>query len=303
MKKISIILTVLVLTLMVGQAQTNVYHPFPDSSAVWIGTSWSGWGTDKLNYDDYNLYISGDTTIGLFSYHKLYRNGVTHCWPCPPLYNYYYKQYAGAFRQDIPNKKVYLYQYGNDTLAYDFNLNVGDTLATTCLTYWQPNHFVQSIDSVLVGGQYRKRFWIDGCTYALTEGVGSMFGAFGYIACPFESGADLWCMRINNQIAWTYSTGSSCTLTSINKNSIVENKISISQNPFSTETSLTTTYNLINSTLSIYNSSGQLVKQIKNIFGQTITLHRDNLVSGIYFLRLTQDNKIFAIEKLVITDY
>jgi hypothetical protein len=243
MKKISIILTILVLTLVVGQAQTNVYHPFPDSTAVWIGTNWSGGGTGMLNYDDYNLYISGDTTIGSFIYHKLYRNGATSCWPCPPSYNYYYGQYAGAFRQDIPNKKVYLYQYGNDTLAYDFNLNVGDTLATTCLTYFHPNHYVQSIDSVFVGSQYRKRFWIDGCTYALIEGVGSMFGAFDYIVCPFEGGADLWCMRIDNQIAWTYSTGSNCGLTSINKNSIAENKISISQNPFSTETTLTSNSN------------------------------------------------------------
>src|SRR4051812_48438891 len=109
MKKISIILTILVLTLMVGQAQTNVYHPFPDSSAVWIGTNWSGGGTGMLSYDDYNLYISGDTTIGSFVYHKLYRNGATYCWPCPPSYTYYYQQYAGAFRQDIPNKKIYLY--------------------------------------------------------------------------------------------------------------------------------------------------------------------------------------------------
>jgi len=52
----------------------------------------------------------------------------------------------------------------------------------------------------------------------------------------------------------------------------------------------------------VYNSYGQTVKQIKNISGQTFTLHRDNLQSGLYFLQLTQVNKIIATEKLVITD-
>lgn len=73
-------------------------------------------------------------------------------------------------------------------------------------------------------------------------------------------------------------------------------------NPFSLETTLKTNDNLINATLTVYNSLGQQVKQIRNISGQTITLHRDNLPSGLYLLRLTQDNKTFATDKIVITE-
>ncbi|MCD4747660.1 MAG: hypothetical protein K8R58_15300, partial [Bacteroidales bacterium] len=141
-----------------AEAQTNVYHPFPDSNVVWVGTSWYNYPPTDVIYNDYNLYISGDTIIGSNIYHKLYQNG--YIWAtCPPPGYYYFGQYFGAFRQDSANKKVYFFENGNDTLAYDFNLNIGDTLPVTCLNVLN-NNYVQSIDSVLVGSQYHKRFWI-----------------------------------------------------------------------------------------------------------------------------------------------
>ncbi|MBI3502444.1 MAG: T9SS type A sorting domain-containing protein [Bacteroidetes bacterium] len=50
------------------------------------------------------------------------------------------------------------------------------------------------------------------------------------------------------------------------------------------------------------NCFGQTVKQIKNISGQTVVFSRDNLASGLYFVRLTQDSKIIAVDKFVIAD-
>ncbi|MBI3502046.1 MAG: T9SS type A sorting domain-containing protein, partial [Bacteroidetes bacterium] len=47
---------------------------------------------------------------------------------------------------------------------------------------------------------------------------------------------------------------------------------------------------------------GQTVKQIKNINGRTVVFSRDNLASGLYFVRLTEENKTIAVDKLVITD-
>jgi hypothetical protein len=73
-------------------------------------------------------------------------------------------------------------------------------------------------------------------------------------------------------------------------------------NPFSAETTFRTTENLKNATLTVYDSYGHIVKQIKNISGQTITLHRDNVPSGVYFSRLVQNNTLIATRKLVITD-
>ena len=82
-----------------------------------------------------------------------------------------------------------------------------------------------------------------------------------------------------------------------------ETGFTISPNPFSSSTTLQTDNLFKNATLTIYNSFGQQVKQLKNIYGQEIKLQRDDLPNGLYFLRLTQDDKTFATEKLIITDY
>jgi hypothetical protein len=72
--------------------------------------------------------------------------------------------------------------------------------------------------------------------------------------------------------------------------------------PFSSQTTLQTDMNIRDATLTVYNSFGQIVKEIKKISGQTITLFRDNLPKGLYFIRLKDENKIIAVAKLVIVD-
>jgi hypothetical protein len=73
-------------------------------------------------------------------------------------------------------------------------------------------------------------------------------------------------------------------------------------NPFSSSTILHADNIFKNLTLTIHNSIGQQVKQLNNVSGQTVTLYRENLPSGLYILRLTQDNKLIYINKLIIID-
>ena len=85
-------------------------------------------------------------------------------------------------------------------------------------------------------------------------------------------------------------------------NEIRSNKVSVSPNPFSIETIIKTNHELINASLTVYNINGKQVRQINNISGQAITLLRDNLPCGLYFVQLKQDYKIIATEKLAIKD-
>jgi hypothetical protein len=73
-------------------------------------------------------------------------------------------------------------------------------------------------------------------------------------------------------------------------------------NPFISQTVLQTDQPFHNATLTVNNCFGQTVKQIKHISGQMVTLHRDQLPCGLYFIWLTQGNKLIASDKLVITD-
>ena len=102
---------------------------------------------------------------------------------------------------------------------------------------------------------------------------------------------------------YTYLKSVSCsTIAGINSMQNSKTVINAYPNPFSTQTTLKTDQTLKNATLTVYNSFGQQVKEIKNISGQTVVLNRDNLASGLYFIRLTEDNKNFYIGKLVITN-
>ncbi|MGV9003723.1 poly(ethylene terephthalate) hydrolase family protein [Flavobacterium sp.] len=78
--------------------------------------------------------------------------------------------------------------------------------------------------------------------------------------------------------------------------------LSISPNPFSAWTTMQTNQALTNATLTLYNIYGQIVMERKNINGNTITLSRDNISSGIYYLRITEGIKIKAVNKVVITN-
>ena len=90
-------------------------------------------------------------------------------------------------------------------------------------------------------------------------------------------------------------------VTSMNNPIESQNKsFKIFPNPFSSQTIMQTDNILNNATLTVDNCFGQIVKQLKNISGQTVTLHCENLPSGMYFLRLAENNKIILVEKLLI---
>ncbi len=78
--------------------------------------------------------------------------------------------------------------------------------------------------------------------------------------------------------------------------------LQIFPNPFSAYTVLQINNYFKDAILLLDNSFGQTVKKIKNISGQAVTLSRDNLPGGLYFVRLIEDSKILATKKLLIID-
>lgn len=91
------------------------------------------------------------------------------------------------------------------------------------------------------------------------------------------------------------------TCSSVNENSM-DKAVSVSPNPFSAQTSLQCNFPLQDAELTICNTSGQTVKHLAHLSGQTITIFRYNLPAGLYFLFLTEDYKMIATEKLIITE-
>lgn len=86
----------------------------------------------------------------------------------------------------------------------------------------------------------------------------------------------------------------------LEETALSENKITIYPNPFNATTRLYSSVVLNDAQLSIYNASGELVKRITQISGQEIQLSRNNLPSGFYYLKLTENNRIIKEDKVVI---
>ena len=127
--------------------------------------------------ENYSITISGDTIIQSQTYHKLIipfvkSNNSGVC-------DFTTIGYKGAFRQDKINKKVFFIPPTENTeqLLYDFTLQVGDTVKGFLnLNLDQPDT-IKSIDSVLVGNIYRKRWNTNSCyKINLIEGIGSTYG-------------------------------------------------------------------------------------------------------------------------------
>ncbi len=101
----------------------------------------------------------------------------------------------------------------------------------------------------------------------------------------------------------TGSGGIATTLcTTVAANEMTEsNLIRISPNPFSEQTVIQSDNNFKNAELKVCNSFGQEVKHKDNLFGKEIILNTDDLPSGLYVIRLAEENKIYT-GKLIIID-
>lgn len=93
-----------------------------------------------------------------------------------------------------------------------------------------------------------------------------------------------------------------CYSTATGINSIADSRmhVKIYPNPFSSSTTVQLSSALQNGELTVFNIRGQQVKTMKNISGQEIKFFRDDLSSGIYFMRLTENNKLIVADKFVV---
>ena len=287
----------------IGHGQTNIYHPFPDSNAFW-------------GYDGTNIFytvcnnkrygLNGDTTISNKIYHKVFSLVDS------TLTNPNSKYYAAIREED---KRIYT-RIGNaqETILYDFNLLVGDTI-----TYSYPAIFsrvLENIDSVqLPTGEYRKRYIFNSTGYlglpdTVIEGIGSVhwIGLFNPLVIAILTNGDMYnftCFKQNEIIYYLNNPKCDhcfCTFLTEIENVKAKEKLLISPNPFTYQTTLKTDNYLQNATLTLYNSLGQQIRQVQNISGLTFNLKRENLPIGLYFLKLSQENKIITTDKLVISN-
>ena len=275
-----------------ADAQTNVYHPFPSDSTVWVYHTYTPQNND---YDEY-IQLLGDTKINSIAYKKEFHRYSYS----PPGW-----AFSGWIRQDIPNKKIYLLDYYG--VEHDVSVSqyliVGDTLPIFSngfsFPYCPPLPYdtikIISIDSVKIGTKFHKRY---NCNFSVTYIVGvGMEGIF--LSNPTQS-IDLTCFSVDNVSQYGFATP--CGLVSVNEFSINENSITIYPNPTSGVFTIKGIgqQQTANFQIEIYNVYGEKVKELSANSYQPIAIDLSLQPSGIYFLQL-KTNEGIATKKLVIS--
>lgn len=291
-----------------AKAQTSVYHPFPDSAAMWnIQNSYMCWLSPyNMVYQNYSIIISNDTVIGAETYHKLVipvlQTIQSSCAPGTTYLNVY----KGAIRQDTAARKVFIVPPTGNTeeLLYDFTMQVGDTVRGYIESQQQNNpDRVLSIDSVLVGNSYRKKWNIDNqYSISFIEGIGSTYGLVEY---SFSNATDqlmisISCFQQNSQTLYP-DTSSNCLqigilFDAINGDDPNTDLLNVFPNPCRGSVNLdfgkSTTCEIILTDL-----SGRLIFQ-QQIFNQS-RCSIDKLESGSYMLTVLDENKKIVSRKKI----
>lgn len=266
-------------------SQSSIYHAFPESNAVWR----VNWGEQAcfisgLAQAEYQYVQSGDTLINSVHYHQIHRE-MGLAFACGP----YYPSgigYMGGLRQDTSLKKVFFLPVDSlsEKVLYDFSLSVGDTLPNLISkVYGNIYPTVNSIDSMLIGADYRKVFNTTAGT--ILEGIGNLAGLLEI--SQLDLTPELLCFTQDSTDIYKVHSSADCELITALK-SIVPLQIPVSfyPNPFRTQARINVRADYINSDLILFNLFGEKVRIVK-LSGQDLILDRGDLANGLYFFRIS----------------
>jgi hypothetical protein len=151
-------------------------------------------------------FIDGDTSIASHEYYKVYFSGYSTFNGGAP--NYFHHSLHGLLREE--NNRWYTFYEDRDTLLYDFTLEVGDTVYSAFTQYNDLPILVDSVDSIMVDGDYKRRMHLsvgeEMCTDFIIEDIGATSGLFENMYF-FEWGSDLVCYAKDGVSVWGESTG------------------------------------------------------------------------------------------------
>jgi hypothetical protein len=287
--------SILSFLLLVAMSATG--QNFPTDSALW--KEWY-YDIECLNLPfcyERQYLLAGDTIIGNKTYNKIFLSIQYFNNP------YYDVGYQGAVYYDNAADKVYWRpaNTSQDTLLYDFNLSVGDTLPETYIYQigWGNIIRIDSIDTVMTSGHTITRYHMDnagwGSEYIL-HGIGSTIGFLETIYPFFESENHLGCFR--NYIDSIYYPDSSLTcdvFTDIHESFATNCSIGIYPNP------VKDILNIDNASgfhAQLFSITGLLISETE-IKNEHFELKLKDVPEGMYFLRFEKDLEIKA-KKIIV---
>jgi hypothetical protein len=292
MKKLIFIL----LTSITCISYSQSYHPLLKQGKLWYVVGWSACFDilcgDFGSYTD--IYKVGyDTLIHGKKYYRMLSTRDSS------LNNF---KKRGLYREDTVQKKVY--SYNNDTsdvLLYDFSLGKHDTLLRQCNG---DKMLVDSVDSVEIGGVYRKRlhfFSEGGPPEEWIEGIGSTFGITRpgmNDKCIIDAGYELSCMYEDDSLVY----GGNCyQSTSGIKDWMQGRGVQLMPNPVSGHSILHVPGTPgKNYSITIMSSAG-IPRETCTFTGTgTIDIYKQRYTPGVYIYMVCDDERVIHAGKFIV---
>ena len=277
---VTIILSLCITDMLFGQ-----YIHFPDSNTIWSVYN------EKYYIDGDSLYNSHNYKKFCYTNDSLLSGGI----------------FFALFREDTTTHQAFAISAGSDTeyLLYDFSLNINEITTVHPISfpfYSGPiNISINQIDSVLIDGNYRKRFFIKGVDQDSNlpeywiEGIGSTFGIFnsgltGIVIFDIYY-PTLLCFEQEGNILFQNANFIDCYEPypiGINEYDLSDH-IKVFPNPTSGKVSIRSEELIIN--CKIFSSYGQCIDN-KNIKSQEYSLDMSDYQSGMYLFHFETTNGI-----------
>jgi hypothetical protein len=254
------------------------------------------------------IKFEGDTTIDLLQYKKVYR----------ATDEYYTNWELYLFIREDINQKVY---FRSDTsqqeyLLYNFNPNINDTLTVSSVFtqisfdygFTTNNMIVDSIDTILLAGQNRKRITLkcDNCFYNeyWIEGIGNLQHGILNNNMGYINSTDLTLLCVYLSGALLYNNGSGCYSyfecpDDVSNQKLHKNIIKIFPNPVKDESKLTISdKSYKNNIFELYDCIGNKITSLT--FNNECVIKNKDYKKGMYFYHVMNKNKILQNGKLII---
>lgn len=300
-----------------GSQAQSTYRALPEDGVWRVDIEY--WNPFQINacraHFHFQYYFDGDTIIDSKRYSKLYRSEIdtTVEW-CLDL-NYFPEfpdsGYVGAIREDTAANANFIMFAGTtiDSLLYDYNLEVGDSLRGAMVVYSAKRPVVTSIYSVVIDGSYHKRWNFSAITFPwpepeypyLIEGIGSNVGLFEHVwsyNLDFRL-RNLVCLKRGQSIVFEsdHESEFGCNFVSIEEHQVASQQMAIYPNPSKGEFQMTTNIKEPMNVV-VFNLVGQTVYSKANVTSNTVINIRD-ITSGIYFVSFKTD-KVNLLRRLVV---
>lgn len=234
------------------------YTPFDFENGIWIEDYFAYGEPNGIEYHN-QYYSDGDTLINDLKYYKLkkYSRWINfNVSPDTRSSN----NYIGAVRNINQSIEIIFSQESTPKILYDFNIGVGDTIKIGIGK--DENVIIDSIDSVLICGKFRRRYITSlengfdiEQKQIIIEGIGFNSGLINPVLYPFEEWSELICYTEKNN-----TTCDNCNLLLSSKKTIVNQKHTVQVIQDKNYITLKSNYQINN--ISIFGINGTVIQKL-----------------------------------------